>query len=203
MREAVIHSGRRRWRGGKPTSGFTLIEVAVALTIFALSMAVLLESQVSSLNNAGRARNMTIAAVLARSKMIDIEQKLFDEGLTINDVSEDGDFAEEGHPDYKWKYSLTEVELDISSLSSLCAGFGGADDKDAGSGCEGMVSGLGGQLDGFMDNLSKSMRMADLTVTWPDGKFTQSMQIRALLSRDDFGLQPTSPLGITPPVPTK
>jgi general secretion pathway protein I len=180
--------------------GFTLIEVAVALTIFAMSMAVLLEAQISSLNNANKARNLTIASILARSKMIDIEQKLFDEGLTLNEVTEDGDFAEEGHADYKWKYSLTEIELDLSSLTSLCAGFGGGDDKKSDSGCEGMLSGLGAPLESLMDELSKSMRMAELTVSWPDGKFTGSMRIRALLSRDDFGLQPATPFGTTPPV---
>ncbi len=182
------------------SQGFTLIEVAVALTIFALTMAVLLEAQVSSLNNAGRARALTIASVLARSKMIDIEQKLFDEGLTLNEVTEDGDFGEEGHADYKWKYSLTEIELDLSSLTSLCAGFSGGDGAEGGNSCEGMVSGLGAPLESLMDELSKSMRMAELTVTWPDGKFTQSMRVRALLSRDDFGLQATNALGITPPL---
>ena len=170
--------------------GFTLIEVAVALTIFAITMTVLLEAQVSSLNNANRARDLTIAALLARGKMIDVEQKLFDEGFTINEVSEEGDFGEEGQPTYKWAYSLTEVELDLGSLTSLCAGLGGGDGEEADTGgCESLLSGLGAPLESLMDELGKSLRLASLTVTWPDGKFSQSMTVRALLTSDDFGLQ--------------
>jgi hypothetical protein len=85
----------------------------------------------------------------------------------------------------------------------LCAGFGGGgDDKESGAGgCEGMLSGLGAPLDSLMDELSKSMRMAELTVSWQDGKYNQSMRIRALLSRDDFGLQPANPFNTPPPGP--
>ena len=189
--------------------GFTLIEVAIALVIFAISLSVLLEAQVSSLNNAGRARGMTIAALLARSKMIDAEQKLLDEGFTMGEVSEEGSFEEEGHPDYKWKYRLTEVEMDLTSLTSLCTAFegdtGGSKKDEAGGGCDAMLSGLGAPLESLTSNIAKSIRLADLTVTWPDGKYTEKMNVRALLTREDFAFQPdnpfVSPLNPPPPPP--
>ncbi|MBI5509534.1 MAG: prepilin-type N-terminal cleavage/methylation domain-containing protein [Deltaproteobacteria bacterium] len=183
--------------------GFTLIEVAIALTIFAMSIAVLLEAQVSSLHNADKARGLTVASILARAKMVDIERKLFDEGFTLNEVNEDGDFTEEGHADYKWKYRLSEVELDLSALSSLCSGFGDdkGDKEAAGAGCEDMLSGLGGPIESLLDQISKSLRLAELTVTWPDGKFHESMTVRALLTREDLGVQAVDPFnpGKAPP----
>src|SRR5690242_8282702 len=96
--------------------GFTLLEVVVALAVLGISLAVLIEAQVSSLNNAGRARGLTIASLLARSKMIDLEQQLFDEGFTLGDQTEEGDFSEESHPEIKWSAKIKEIELDLSTL---------------------------------------------------------------------------------------
>ncbi len=176
-------------RGCKQTAGFTLMEVVVAMMILAMSLTVLLQAQVSSLNNAGKARDMTIATVLARSKMIDMEQKLFDEGFTMGEVNEEGDFGEEGHPDYKWKYRLSEIEIDLSMLTSMCGKFGGGDDAEAG-GCESMLSGFGAPLETLMTQIGKSLRLGELTVSWNSGKYDGSMTVRALMSRDDMALTP-------------
>ena len=73
--------------------GFTLLEVVIALAILAIYLGVLLEVQVSSLNAASRSRDLSIASMLARAKMIDVEQKLFDEGFTLGDVEEEGERA--------------------------------------------------------------------------------------------------------------
>lgn len=166
----------------KRQRGFTLLEVVVALAILAISLVVLLEAQVSSLNNAGRARDLTIASILARSKMIDIEQKLFDEGFILGDQTEDGDFSDEGHAEIKWKASTNEVELDLSSLSGLCGEAG----DEASLGCEGMMSGMGGMLEGITGNIANSIRVVELTVTWPDGKYTESMKVNALITKEDL-----------------
>ncbi len=64
--------------------------------------------------------------------MIDIEQKIYEDGFTRGEVNESGDFHDEGHEDIKWQYHVAEVEIDLSSLSSICgtAGEGGADEAD-------------------------------------------------------------------------
>lgn len=169
----------------KSQRGFTLLEVIVALAILGISLMVLLEAQVSSLNNAGRARALTIGSLLARSKMIDIEQKLFDEGFTMGDQAEEGDFSEEGHPEIKWKVKITEVEMNLSTLSSLCGEAG----EEAGMGCEGMLSGIGGMLEGITTEIANSIRIAELTVTWPDGKYSESMKVNALITKEDLSAE--------------
>ena len=166
--------------------GFTLLEVMVAVAILALSFGALLETQVSSLSSVARARSLTVATLLAKSKMIDIEQKLFDEGFKVGDEDEDGNFGDEGYEAIIWKYTVAEVELDLGGLGSLCDGMGGEDSK-AGepNGCESMLSGLGGTLDGFTKELGQSLRQVELTVTWPEGSYKESMSVHALVSRED------------------
>ncbi|MBI3179034.1 MAG: type II secretion system protein [Deltaproteobacteria bacterium] len=169
-------------------NAFTLIEVTIALAILAVSLAVLLEAQAASVANASRARALTIASVLARSKMIDIEQKLFDEGFTSGEDTDEGDFKEEGHEEYRWKYRVSELSIDLGGISSLCAGF---TSDEAGQGdCESLLSGLGGSFDLFTDELEQSLRLVDLSVSWTDGKFTESMRVKALVTRDDYALAP-------------
>ena len=168
--------------------GFTLLEVVIALAILAVSLGVLLESQVSSLVNADRARSLTIGTLLLRSKLIDMEQKVFDDGFVVGDVDKEGDFRDEGHEEIKWKYHVAEVELDLSNLSSLCGGLGGGDATKPGaaSDCEGMVGGLGGMLTGFTDEIGRSLRAAEVTVTWPAGKYKESISVHTLLTREDY-----------------
>ena len=182
--------------------GFTLLEVVIALAILAVSLMVLLESQVSSLANAGRARDLTIATLLARAKMVDVEQRLFDEGFTMGDLEDNGDFTEEGHALFKWHYKVSEVEFDLSSLGDLCGSalaVGGEEGEDEGGGCEGMLSGLGGPLSSLTGDVAQAVRAVDLVVTWPVGKFEESLSLRSLATREDFGTVAggvTAPAGI-------
>ncbi len=171
-----------------PARGFTLIEVSVALVILAISLTVLLEVQVTSLANASRSRGLTIGALLARSKMIDIEQKLFDEGFILGEDSDEGDFEEEGNADFKWSYTVTEIEFDLGGLGGLCGGFGdeGGDSGD----CESMVGGFGGALEAFTADLGRSMRLVELTVIWPEGKYEEKLEVHAMVTREDYGMAP-------------
>jgi general secretion pathway protein I len=173
--------------------GFTLLEVLIALAILGVSLVALLTTNSASMANAGRARDVTIAALLARSKMIDIEQKLFDEGFTEGEQEDKGDFSDEKHPEVTWEYKVSEIELDLTGLGSLCGGFGEAGGD--GVECEGMVGGMGGMFEGFTQDLGRSVRLVELVVTWPVGaKYHESMSVRAVVSRDDFNLNMTNPL---------
>jgi general secretion pathway protein I len=126
--------------------------------------------------------------LLARSKMIDIEQKLADEGFMMGESRDEGDFREESHEEIKWSSTVSEVEIDLGGLSSLCEGLEG---DAGGGGCESMLSGLsGGPLTSFTEEIGRSLRVINLTLTWPEGKFSSSMTVRALVTREDFALTP-------------
>ena len=63
------------------------------------------------------------------------------------------------------------------------------DEDNPANECESMIGSLGSMLGSFTDEIARSLRVVDLQVTWPVGRYEQSMQIRAMLSRDDFNTQ--------------
>lgn len=167
----------------RATRGFTLFEVVVALSILGISLVALLETQAASLNNAARSRDLTIAALLARSKMIDLEKHLLHDGFTLNTENIDGDFRDEGHPDVLWKARISEVEMDLSALTSLCGNLGKAGAGD----CENMLGGLGASMGAFTEEIAHSIRVIDLAVNWAEGgPYKQALTVRALITKDDY-----------------
>ncbi|MBC7793206.1 MAG: hypothetical protein H7Z43_05835 [Clostridia bacterium] len=174
----------------------------IALIILAISLSVLLSAQSSSMAAAGRSRDITIGTLLARSKMIDIEKKLVDEGFVSGSVENDGDFGDEGFAPVKWKYKVVEIELDISLISQLCEGFNSDKDKSAstvsplGGSCDSVTSALGGSLSQLTTAIGQSMRLVDLTVTIPSGKGAQKVELRSLVTREDMNIAQSSTTGV-------
>ena len=84
-------------------SGFTLLEVMVALLIIATSFIVLLHSRNQSVLSADYARHVTIATLLASEKMEEMEQ----EG-SYNIGEDSSDFGED-YPGYTWKTIVSDT----------------------------------------------------------------------------------------------
>jgi general secretion pathway protein I len=91
---------------GKEDGGFTLLEVMVALALIAIALTAVLGSQSQSVSLAGEARFNTTAALLAQSKMAEIELQ-DPEDLT----ADSGDFGED-FPGYTWQSSVSNVMFD-------------------------------------------------------------------------------------------
>lgn len=187
-------------------AGFTLIEVVIALAILALGLGVLLHAEAAALSAAGRTRGLTLATLLTRSKMIDVEQRLFDEGFTMGDVEDEGDFGEEGHPEIKWKSRVLEVQLDLDILAKL---GGDGDAKGKGGATAGLpggadIAGAAGAMAGPLQTMTKqmgdSMRVIELAVTYPSDKtHFDTLKVRAVVTRDDIGNKNAPPPGQPPP----
>ncbi|MEL6547651.1 MAG: prepilin-type N-terminal cleavage/methylation domain-containing protein [Myxococcota bacterium] len=178
--------------------GFTLMEVMIALLILALSLAVLMQAQASSLAKAAKARDLTIATLLARSKMIDIEQEVFDEGFTQGEQREKGDFDDDGYPEITWEYRLVEIDLDIGMLNEMAAGFGGGDDAggDLGGagGIDSILGSVGGLVEPMTQRIADAVRLCELTVHWPEGKkYKGSFTVKTLLTREGFAFAGGAP----------
>jgi len=94
-------------------SGFTLLEVMVAISILAISLSVLLTFSGNTLVKSGNAERVTIAAMLARQKMVDMEleiEKEMKKNVFPEEKSEEGSF-EEPYEDYSWEVEIKKVEL--------------------------------------------------------------------------------------------
>ena len=95
-------------------SGFTLLEVLIAMTILAVSLLSLFHLQSTSLLASGRAHKIQIATQLARLKMskvlLDLDQGIL-KGEFPESKEEGGSFEEEKYPDYVWKLTVKKTEV--------------------------------------------------------------------------------------------
>ena len=96
--------------------GFTLLEVMVALSILALALVAIAGTNANSFESSNYAKHVTVATLLARSKMIDIEEELRKDGFGSDEKTWDGDFAEEGYPGMRWRAVARPVEVDVAQL---------------------------------------------------------------------------------------
>ena len=104
-RRAVRRRGRRVRRGA-----FTLLEIILALTILAGSLAVMGEVVRLAVRNAESARQLTQAELLAASKLAEITS-----GITLADPVQDVPF--EWQPD--WTYTIAVDPTDDVGLLSV------------------------------------------------------------------------------------
>lgn len=87
--------------------GFTLLEVMVAMSIIAIAMMAVLNSQSQSVSLASEAKFSTTAALLAQSKMAEISR-----GNPLDWTSDSGDFGEE-FPGYTWEARAENAAADL------------------------------------------------------------------------------------------
>ena len=186
--------------------GFTLLETVVALAILALALMAIFDLNAGAVSNHVYTKHLTVASFLARSKMTDLEQKLYDEGFPSDDDEESGDFSEEGWSNFKWRAKIIAPKTDdvspdqligaifnlpiggdgdMGGIASLFGGGAGADGKGggggpvpAGGGMAGMAAGMAQPMFAQMvEQLKSSVREVHLTVTWKEGKLVESMDV--------------------------
>ncbi len=87
----------------KKDAGFTLIEVMVAITIFAVSVITILNLFSTTLRANDDIRNYTIGLILAQSKMAEIKTGL--------EIGLEGTF-EENSVEYKWSVQTNETQFE-------------------------------------------------------------------------------------------
>jgi len=87
-------------------TGFTLLEVIVSLAILGLSLMAIFDLNAGAVAMHSYTKKLTVASLLARSKMIDIEQELYDKGFNNDDEEKSGDFSDEGWSTFKWRAKI-------------------------------------------------------------------------------------------------
>lgn len=95
------------------SSGFTLLEVMIAIAIIAIAFTSLFGSQSRSLSLAAEAKFNTVAALLAQEKLAEYEA-----GLTSL-VSDEGSFGDE-FPGFTWKSEVRDADIgDLGTFGNL------------------------------------------------------------------------------------
>ena len=188
------------------THGFTLLETVVALAILALALMAIFDINSGAVANHAYAKKLTVATLLARSKMTDLEQKLYDEGFSNDDREEDGDFSSEGWEGFKWRAKIIAPRTDGVSpeqligaifnlpigpggdLGGLASMFGGGGSKDAAKNGPSQTTSanpLAGAAMGMaqpmftqmVQQITQTVRELHLTVYWREGTQVESLDL--------------------------
>jgi general secretion pathway protein I len=86
-------------------AGFTLMEVLIAMAILAIALVGVFYLQSQSISMSTDSRFMTTAALLAQSKIVEIES-----GVVSSGPAQDGDFGDD-YPQYSWRMEITDTKL--------------------------------------------------------------------------------------------
>ncbi len=86
-------------------SGFTLLEVMVALAVIAIALVALLTTQSTSIKLLTRSTLMTKSYLLAEKKLAALE-------LTEYDLINDGEGTFEENPELRWKQMVSQTDLE-------------------------------------------------------------------------------------------
>ncbi|MDH5673459.1 MAG: type II secretion system GspH family protein [Myxococcales bacterium] len=194
-------------------SGFTLLEVMVAIAILALSLSAIYSSQAGAIRAAHRSRKMGIATLLARCKMQEVEQQLEEEGLPAIFASGSDECCEEAEVDgFDCDWEVKPVVLPDGMFNPGEEGLDGPDSEGGGDepkpdplsevDPEDVLSG-GGSADGvammamsfaypaLKPSFESQIRRATVTVNWKEGSVARSLDVtQFIVSSDPVQLTP-------------
>jgi len=141
-------------------SGFTLLEVLIAMSIMVVSFGAILSIESSAINVTNRAKQTNTVAMLLKNALtqteLEIEGKTFEEVQKEKTTPFDAPFS-----DYSWSWKVKEVEF-----PNLVPNSGGDSGKDQSSEQFGRVG---------TKFLSKALREVEVSVIWKKSEKTQSV----------------------------
>jgi type II secretion system protein I len=138
--------------------GFTLVEVLVAIFIFAFSITALVYSQTQASRKYMITREETIASLLAQNIMALAETKLENKPFESTDKSENGE-GQGLFTGYKWKWTLHEVPFELPPLSAMAP----KSDNDEANPDEAILKFIG---DAINQHLKDTWRELSVEITW-------------------------------------
>lgn len=168
------HPGHGHTRGG-----FTLLETMVAMAILSVALMAIFDLNAGAVSNHVYTKRLTVASLLARSKMTDLEQTLYDDGFDADDDEQSGDFSDDGWPQFKWRARIIAPKTDgvtpdqlIGAIFNLPMG-GGGDSGDPLGGLAGLFGGGGGDKGAPPGGTTTSSPMGASAMSMAQPMFTQ------------------------------
>ncbi len=156
--------------------GFTLLEVLIALAILASALTILMGTMANSGQQAVFSNELSTASLLARSKMIDLEYEMMEEGFSEGEQRFSGDFSDEGRPDITWEATVRPVEIPeaakeqfLAQVNSQLFGEQSQGALQGNAAFSAMLPMLISQLPEMINNIGRKVRRIDLHVEFQWG----------------------------------
>ena len=175
----------------KVQSGFTLLEVMVALAILAGALVVLIRIVTGNIQNTNRAKMITVATFLARAKIVEIEDRVLIEGFIDFDDERKGDFSAEGYPDLTWESNVERVRLPLDLAQKAQQASADVTQNATNVGSQNPLQFMAGFMGGFMSTLmdpiriglEESVRRLSVRVYWNEyGRKPQTFEVVTFLT---------------------
>lgn len=148
-------------------SGFTLLEVIIALAIMTITFASILSVESSSIQATSRAKQMNIVGMLAKNQMVETEFKIQGKKFAEIPREESGQF-EAPYESYRWKTGIKPLEF--PNFNSL--GAAGKQSQNSGG-----PIGIDQIAQIASNYFSKSLSLVTVTVFWKQGTQEQSFSL--------------------------
>jgi general secretion pathway protein I len=163
-------------------AGFTLLEVMIAVAILSITLMTLLSAVTSNIRATRHAKLTTMGTFLARGKMVDVEDQVLEQGFSTSDENAEGNFKDQGHPEFRWDSLIERVELPADAALKQ---KDDAQDKamnDTSNPMALMSGFLGGMMSSFIEpirlGLQESVRRVTVHVTWDESdRGPQSIEV--------------------------
>ncbi len=211
--EASLRPKRARVRApGRRESGFTLLEVMIAVAILAIGMTAIFASEVQSIDAGTTAQGYNIATLLARCKMGEIEEEIANQGLPAIDAQGEDACCDGAEVDgFTCEWALDRVVLPDEALMGEEEGDEGSILSDPGSQTgvlDGMLSGAsplgasGGQdamaemaigiaFPVLKPSIEEQVRRATVTVNWAHHRREMSFDVVQYIVAEQPPADPT------------
>ncbi len=145
---------------------FSLIEVVVALGIMGFMLTAIFSLQATAARSVSYSRNVQLAALLAKDKMLELEWMLRKDGLSLSEATLSGDFSDAENPGITWTAEIRKVEPE--ALSQQTGDLGDVHPLAA------QAFPIFGHLGKL---LSEQVRELRLTVGWKEGSYDESFEV--------------------------
>ena len=164
-------------------SGFTLLEVMIAIGVLAIGIGAILTAENNSLDVTLRAKRMTTVATLAKNTLIDTEREL--QGKTFDEVKTDsnGKF-DPPYSEYSWERKIKEITFPNimgPGAGGNTAGAAGGSSSGGGASDSGAAGATAPGIERVVKvattYLSKSSREITVTIKWIEKKEDQQFTV--------------------------
>lgn len=161
----------------RPMSGFSLLEVMVALALLAISFTSLILVQARATRLANEARNISLATQLARLQLMECKQEVQKKISSVSDFNSEGEFEDLGFANFKWECHAPKFNMKKPSVSQVEKNLKGAAPEKNKKDVAGSASVSAPFIDIITNALQDSVRELVVIIRWTDNNVEDELRV--------------------------